>query len=81
MRLTIIAKLGGLQEVIGAEQVASALVPEIVALSEDPQWRVRLAIIDQLPMLAKNIGAVQFDSKLVPVVYVSFGWVVTIPRD
>lgn len=50
--------------------MASAIVPEIVSLSEDPQWRVRLAIIDQLPMLAKSIGAAQFDAKLVPVMLV-----------
>ena len=57
-------------QTIGSDQVTSAIVPEIVSLSEDSQWRVRLAIIEQLPMLAKSIGASHFDSKLVPAVLV-----------
>ena len=53
------------------DQVASVLVPEIVAMARDPQWRVRLAIIERLPMLAKSLGPVAFDAKLTPACLVS----------
>jgi len=49
-----------------AAAVSKAILPEIVALAEDPQWRVRLALIEQLPTLAKSIGSEQFDSLLTP---------------
>lgn len=39
MRLNVISKLDTLQAVIGADKVASAIIPEIVTLAEDPQVR------------------------------------------
>ena len=71
VRLNVISKLDVVQEVIGVDQVASVLVPEIVAMARDPQWRVRLAIIERLPMLAKSLGPVAFDAKLTPACLVS----------
>lgn len=40
------------------------LLPAIVELAEDKQWRVRLAIIDYIPLLASQLGVNFFDEKL-----------------
>jgi serine/threonine-protein phosphatase 2A regulatory subunit A len=50
--------------VIGIERVSQALLPAIVELSEDKQWRIRLAIIEYIPLLAKQFGSKFFEEKL-----------------
>lgn len=55
--LTIVA-------VIGIELLSQSLLPAIVQLAEDKQWRVRLAIIQHLPLLASQLGVEFFDEKL-----------------
>jgi serine/threonine-protein phosphatase 2A regulatory subunit A len=35
-----------------------------VELSEDKQWRIRLAIIEYIPLLAKQFGPAFFEAKL-----------------
>jgi serine/threonine-protein phosphatase 2A regulatory subunit A len=40
------------------------LLPAIVQLAEDKQWRVRLAIIEYVPLLASQLGVKFFDEKL-----------------
>ena len=49
---------------IGIELLSQALLPAIVELAEDKNWRVRLAIITQIPLLAKQLGVAFFDEKL-----------------
>lgn len=39
-------------------------MPAIVELSEDKQWRIRLAIIEYIPLLAKQFGPQFFEEKL-----------------
>jgi hypothetical protein len=53
-----------LKIVIGIELLSQALLPAIVELAEDKNWRVRLAIITQIPLLAKQLGVAFFDEKL-----------------
>jgi len=50
--------------VIGIELLSQSLLPAIVQLAEDKQWRVRLAIIEYIPLLAKQLGVEFFDEKL-----------------
>jgi len=50
--------------VIGIELLSQSLLPAIVQLAEDKQWRVRLAIIEYIPLLAKQLGVDFFDEKL-----------------
>ncbi|RUS24687.1 complex between Pp2a-specific methylesterase Pme-1 and Pp2a core enzyme [Jimgerdemannia flammicorona] len=50
--------------VIGIELLSQSLLPAIVELAEDKQWRVRLAIIDYIPLLASQLGVAFFDEKL-----------------
>ena len=50
--------------VIGIELLSQSLLPAIVQLAEDKQWRVRLAIIKYIPLLASQLGVKFFDEKL-----------------
>lgn len=49
---------------IGVELLSQSLLPAIVELAEDKNWRVRLAIIEYIPLLASQLGATFFDEKL-----------------
>ncbi|KAI7044906.1 protein phosphatase PP2A regulatory subunit A, partial [Hortaea werneckii] len=51
-------------EVIGIELLSQSLLPAIVQLAEDKNWRVRLAIIQHIPLLAAQLGVKFFDEKL-----------------
>jgi serine/threonine-protein phosphatase 2A regulatory subunit A len=53
-----------LRTVIGIELLSKALLPAIVQLAEDKQWRVRQAIIEYIPLLAKQLGVQFFDDQL-----------------
>ena len=44
--------------------MSQSLLPAIVQLAEDKQWRVRLAIIEYVPLLASQLGVSFFDEKL-----------------
>lgn len=46
------------------ERLSQSLLPAIVELAEDKQWRVRLAIIEYIPLLAKQLGVGFFNDKL-----------------
>lgn len=50
--------------VIGIELLSKALLPAIVELAEDKQWRVRQAIIEYIPLLANQLGVQFFDDQL-----------------
>lgn len=64
VRLNIIGKLDGVNRVIGIEKLAETLLPAIVQLAEDKNWRVRLAVIGYVPLLASQLGVQFFDDKL-----------------
>jgi serine/threonine-protein phosphatase 2A regulatory subunit A len=44
--------------------LSQSLLPAVVDLAEDRQWRVRLAIIEAMPLLAEQLGVNFFDQKL-----------------
>lgn len=50
--------------VIGIELLSQSLLPAIVQLAEDKQWRVRLAIIEYIPLLGSQLGVKFFDEQL-----------------
>lgn len=50
--------------VIGIDSLSDSLLPAIDELSDDKQWRVRLAIIEHIPLLASQLGVKFFDEKL-----------------
>lgn len=53
-----------IRAVIGIDLLSQSLLPAIVQLAEDKQWRVRLAIIEYIPLLASQLGVKFFDEKL-----------------
>lgn len=57
-------KLVLISAVIGIDLLSQSLLPAIVQLAEDKQWRVRLAIIEYIPLLASQLGVKFFDEKL-----------------
>lgn len=59
VRLNVIARLDKVSFVMG--MVSNELLPAIVELAEDRNWRVRLAIIEHMPLLARQLGADFFD--------------------
>jgi serine/threonine-protein phosphatase 2A regulatory subunit A len=44
--------------------LSQSLLPAIIELAEDKQWRVRMAIIENIPVLAQQLGVEFFDEKL-----------------
>lgn len=50
--------------VIGIDLLSQSLLPAIVELAEDKQWRVRQAIIEYIPLLATQLGKAFFDEQL-----------------
>lgn len=52
VRLNIISGLQAVNGVIGVQLLSASLLPAIVDLAEDKNWRVRLAIIEHTPVLA-----------------------------
>lgn len=57
-------KLNSMFSVIGIELLSQSLLPAIVELAEDKQWRVRQAIIEYIPLLATQLGRTFFDEQL-----------------
>lgn len=55
VRLNVISKLNVIVQVMGIDQLAVSLLPAIVALAEDRQWRVRQTIIEYIPDLASHL--------------------------
>jgi len=50
--------------VIGIDLLSQSLLPAIVELAADKQWRVRQAIIEYIPLLATQLGKQFFDEQL-----------------
>lgn len=46
------------------DRLSQSLLPAIVDLAQDKQWRVRLAIIEYIPLLASELGMEFFNEKL-----------------
>jgi len=50
--------------VIGVDRLSQAILPAVMELSEDKQWRVRQAIIEYIPLIATQLGVEFFDDQL-----------------
>ena len=49
---------------IGVDRLSQAILPAVMELSEDKQWRVRQAIIEYIPLIATQLGVQFFDDQL-----------------
>merc|ERR1711964_716057 len=61
------------QDVGTARDISKHVIPSIIKLAEDRQWRVRIAIVECVPLLAQTLGPKEFDSTLTKAV---MGWLV-----
>lgn len=57
-----LASLGPVVETLGPEQTEILLLPDVIRMSEDAQWRVRLSVVDTLPVYATNLGMDMFNN-------------------
>jgi serine/threonine-protein phosphatase 2A regulatory subunit A len=48
------------------------VLPVVVALVADPQWRVRERVLEQLPLLADQLGAAVFEERLLSIYLSSY---------
>lgn len=55
VRLNVISRLDVIVDVIGIEKLSTSLLPAIVNLAEDRQWRVRQTIIEYIPELSAHL--------------------------
>jgi serine/threonine-protein phosphatase 2A regulatory subunit A len=58
----ILSLQGAVNKVVSVELLEQSLLPAIVHLSEDKQWRVRLAIIEHIPSLAGQLVSFFFSN-------------------
>lgn len=73
VRLNVVSRLDVIVSVVGIEHLSAALLPAVVALTEDPQWRVRQTIIDYIPDLASHLGQAFFADRLAPLALSALG--------
>lgn len=52
--ISIVCHAGEICEALGVDTVAHSLVATIQSLMSDPQWRIRLEVVNQIPRLAKQ---------------------------
>lgn len=45
---------------IGLDKLSEHLIPAIIELAEDKQWRIRLSVIKYIPPLAKQLACIPF---------------------
>jgi serine/threonine-protein phosphatase 2A regulatory subunit A len=81
VRINLISRLEFVQPVLGEDTLAQALLPAVCQLALDPQWRVRLAIIQHVPRLAAQLGARFFEVKLADLAMSWVGDTVACVRD
>ena len=64
VRLNAVAKMDVVCRVLGLERLAQSILPAVVQLAQDRQWRVREAVIEHLPTLVGHLGAAFYDQHL-----------------
>ena len=74
VRLNILKRLGLIAEWIseGQDTVNVALIPAIVELSKDLQWRVRDAVLTTFPALASTLGQTFFKTHFLSILLSGF---------
>ena len=72
VRLNVLGNLRGFTDVLGIDLVLSSIVPTIISLSSDKQWRVRESVAARMPLLAEVVGTSVFESKLLALFFSYF---------
>ena len=72
VRLNVLGNLRGFTDVLGIDLVLSSIVPTIISLSSDKQWRGRESVAARMPLLAEVVGTSVFESKLLALFFSYF---------
>ncbi|ESL06718.1 serine/threonine protein phosphatase 2A regulatory subunit [Trypanosoma rangeli SC58] len=56
VRLALVSGFSSMGNTPEAKELAPKLVPVVVALAEDPKWRIREVVISQVPFLITSLG-------------------------
>ena len=56
VRVSLLENISKLASALGDDEIESLVIPEIVKLSQDKTWRVRLATIQFIPSLPKYMN-------------------------
>jgi serine/threonine-protein phosphatase 2A regulatory subunit A len=59
----VLARLGPVVETLGSDEVDAALLPDVLRMAEDPQWRVRLSVVATLPVYGRILGVDLFNGR------------------
>lgn len=60
----VLRSVGPLVETLGGDGTDAQLLPEVLAMAEDQQWRVRHSIVETVPVYAKHLGMELFNARL-----------------
>jgi len=64
IRRKVLRSVAPLVETLGAEACGQHLMPEVLKMADDTQWRVRLSVVETLPVYARHLGMEMFDDRL-----------------
>ena len=56
IRRKVLATLAPVVETLGTEAAEQHILPDVIRMAQDPQWRVRLSVVETLPIYAKHMG-------------------------
>lgn len=56
IRRKVLSTLAPVIETLGAEAAEQHVLPDVIRMAQDPQWRVRLSVVETLPIYAKHMG-------------------------
>jgi len=64
IRRKVLRSVAPLVETLGAEACDMHLMPEVLKMADDTQWRVRLSVVETLPVYARHLGMDMFNTRL-----------------
>ena len=64
IRRKVLRSVAPLVETLGGEACDVHLMPEVLKMADDTQWRVRLSIVETLPVYARHLGMDMFNARL-----------------
>jgi hypothetical protein len=56
IRRKVLSTLAPVVETLGTEAAEQHILPDVIRMAQDPQWRVRLSVVETLPIYAKHMG-------------------------
>lgn len=64
IRRKVLRSVAPLVETLGAEACDVHLMPEVLKMADDTQWRVRLSVVETMPVYARHLGMDLFNTRL-----------------